>query len=179
MAKQVSTTYGEALFELAMEENQVDDFFEEAKSLLAVFSENEEMVKLLNHPKVLKEDKIAFMESVFKGHASDAMVGFLTIIIKKDRQNDIPSILEFFIRRVKDYKQIGIAEVTSAVALTEDQRARVQARLLETTDYKSIEVSYKEDKSLIGGMVIRIADRVVDSSIRTQLSTMKQTLLKA
>ncbi|MDE5966132.1 MAG: F0F1 ATP synthase subunit delta [Lachnospiraceae bacterium] len=179
MAKQVSTTYGEALFELAMEENKIDDFFAEAQALFTVFAENEEMVKLLRHPKVLKEDKIAFVENVFEGQASEAMVGFLTIIIKKDRQSDIPSILEYFIKRVKDYKQIGVAEVTSAVALTEEQKSKVQARLLETTDFKSVEVSYKEDSALIGGMVIRIADRVVDSSIRTQLSTMKQTLLKA
>ena len=179
MAKQVSTTYGEALFELAVEENKIEDFFAEAQALLEGFAENEDMVKFLRHPKVLKEDKIAFVENVFKGHASDAMVGFLTIVVKKDRQSDIPGILEYFIKRVKDYKQIGVAFVTSAVALTQEQKQRVQARLLETTDYKSMEVSYEVDPALIGGMVIRIEDRVVDSSIRTQLSTMKQTLLKA
>lgn len=179
MAKQVSTTYGEALFELAMEENRIDDFFEETKTLLAVFSENEEMVKLLRHPKVLKEDKIAFVENVFKGQADEQIVGFLTIIIKKDRQGDIPAILEYFIKRVKDYKKIGVASVTSAVALTDEQQKKVEARLLETTDYESIEVNYAVDAALIGGMVIRIEDRVVDSSIRTRLLTMKQSLLKA
>lgn len=179
MAKQVSTTYGEALFELAVEENKMDDFFEEAEALRAVFAENEEMVKLLSHPKVLKEDKIAFIESVFQGQVSQAMVGFLTIIIKKDRQGDIPGILEYFIKRVKDYRQIGVAYVTSAVALTAEQKSKVEARLLETTSYKRIEATYDIDASLIGGVVIRIEDRVVDSSVRTQLLTMKQSLLKA
>lgn len=179
MAKQVSTTYGEALFELAVEENKIDDFFEEAKALLTVFSENEEMVKLLSHPKVLKEDKIAFVENVFKGQANEQITGFLTIIIKKDRQGDIPAILEYFIKRVKDYKQIGVAFVTSAVALTDEQKKKVEAKLLETTDYKSVEVEYSVDAALIGGMVIRIEDRVVDSSIRTRLLTMRQSLLKA
>ena len=179
MAKQVSTTYGEALFELAMEENKIDAFFEETKALLAVFSENEEMVKLLSHPKVLKEDKIAFVEGVFQGHTDEQIVGFLTIIIKKDRQGDIPAILEYFIKRVKDYKQIGVASVTSAYALTAAKREQIEAKLLETTDYKSIEVNYDVDETLIGGVVIRIEDRVVDSSIKTRLLMMKQSLLKA
>ncbi len=179
MAKQVSTTYGEALFRLAVEENRLDDFFEEAKALHAVFAENEDMVKLLNHPKILKEEKLAFIEKVFADRISKEMAGFFAIIIKKDRQADIPDILAYFIQNVKEYKKIGVAYITSAVPLSAEQTSKVEARLLETTDYKSIEAVYKTDASLIGGIIIRIGDRVVDSSIKTQLFTLKQSLLKA
>ncbi len=179
MAKQVSTTYGDALFELGMEENQIDAFYEEVQAVLQVFEENEELSKLLHHPKVLKEEKIAFIEKVFKGRISEALLGFLVIIIKKDRQGEIESIFQYFIKQVKDYKQIGVATVTTATAMSEEQKKQVEQKLLETTDYKTIEAIYDVDEDLIGGMVIRIQDRVVDSSIRTKLLNMRQTLLKA
>ncbi len=179
MAKQVSTTYGDALFELAMEENQIDAFFEEAQAVLQIFKENEELAKLLHHPKVLKEEKIAFIEKVFKGQLSEALLGFLVIIIKKDRQGEIESIFQYFIKQVKEYKQIGVAYVTTATPISEAQKSQVEARLLATTNYKTIEANYEVDAALIGGMVIRIEDRVVDSSIRTKLLNMRQTLLKA
>ena len=62
--------------------------------------------------------------------------------------------------------------------LSEDQKQSVKTRLLQTTQYKEMEMNYSVDESLIGGMVIRIKDRVVDSSVRTQLEEMKKQLLQ-
>ena len=75
------------------------------------------------------------------------------------------------------HKKIGIAYVTSAVPLSEDQKAQVTERLLTTTRYVEFEMNYEVDPSLIGGMIIRIGDRVVDSSIKTQLYELKRQLL--
>ena len=77
MAKLVSKTYGEALFKLAMEENTLDQIAEEAKVVLEAFQNNEELAKLLNHPKVSKEEKVTVIENIFKGKFSDSIVGFL------------------------------------------------------------------------------------------------------
>ena len=79
--------------------------------------------------------------------------------------------------KVKEYKKIGTAYVTSAVELSETQKSQVKERLLATTVYKEFEMNYTVDESLIGGMVIRIGDRVVDSSIKTQLYELKKSLL--
>ena len=81
MAKLVSKTYGDALFELAMEEQSMGVMAEEAKVILEAFSENSDLAKLLNHPKIVKEEKITVVENIFKGRASDHMVGFLTLIV--------------------------------------------------------------------------------------------------
>ena len=85
MAKLVSKTYGDALFELAVSENKIDALFEEAQLLVTVFSENVELMKLLNHPKIVKEEKISVIENIFKGKVSDDMTGFLTLIVRKAR----------------------------------------------------------------------------------------------
>ena len=103
-------------------------------------------------------------------------MGFLTVVVEKDRQNDLIPIFAYFIQRVKEYKRIGTVSVTSAVELSEEQKARLQEKLLETTDYVMFEMNYQIDSALIGGMVIRIGDRVVDSSIRTRLYEMKKEL---
>lgn len=178
MAKLISKTYGEALYELALQENKTDLFLEEVKEVLEAFHENPDFYKLLNHPQIPKEEKIKVVEEVFKGRISEELTGFLTIIISKERNNELDAILDYFIQRVKDEKGIGTAVVTTAVALGEVRKAQVEEKLLATTGYKQMEIQYEVDESLIGGMVIRIKDRVVDSSIKTKLSQIQKQLYK-
>lgn len=178
MAKLISKTYGDALFELAVEENKVDVLLEEIKQLQEVLSQNEDFGKLMNHPKILKEEKIQVTNNIFEGRISKELLGFLTIIISKDRYCDIDDILDYFVAEVKKYKGIGVATVTTAVPLKDDQCKKIEQKLLDTTKFKSMEIEYKLDASLIGGMVIRIGDRVVDSSISTKLNELQKDLLK-
>ncbi|MBQ6888756.1 MAG: ATP synthase F1 subunit delta [Lachnospiraceae bacterium] len=178
MAKLISKTYGEALFELAVEEGKVDVFLEEISELLKILKTEEEFTKMMNHPKILKEDKIKVVENVFKGRISDEIVGFLTLIIQKDRYSEAEAILEYFLNQVKEYKGIGVAYVKTAVALTDIQKKQIEERLLNTTKYRQMEMHFSVDKALIGGMVIRIGDRVVDSSISTKLGELERQLMK-
>lgn len=178
MAKLVSKTYGDALFELALEEDKLDVIFEESKVIREVFLNNSELIKLLNHPKIDKDEKIQVMENIFTNRASKDFVGFLTIIIKKERQNNIIEILDYFIAAVKEYKKIGVAYVTTAMELAQDKRKSVEERLLATTKYEQFEMNYAVDESIIGGMIIRIGDRVVDSSIKTKLNELSRNLYK-
>lgn len=178
MAKLISKTYGDALFELAVEKDKVDVLLEEIEQLKGVLSENEDFGRLMNHPKIIKEEKIQVAKDVFTGRISDELLGFLTIIITKDRYKDIDAILDYFIAEVKRYKGIGIATVTTAVPLKEEQCKKIEQKLLDTTQYTKMEMHYNLDESLIGGMVVRIGDRVVDSSIKTKLSELQKELLK-
>ena len=178
MAKLISKTYGDALFELAVEEDKVDALLEEIGQLQQVLSENGEFGRFMNHPKIIKEEKIQVAKNVFGGRLSDELLGFLIIIISKDRYRDIDAILDYFVAEVKQYKGIGVATVTTAVPLREEQCRKIERRLLDTTSYTKMEMNYLLDKSLIGGMVIRIGDRVVDSSISTKLNELQKELLK-
>lgn len=178
MAKLISKTYGEALFELAVEEGKVSVLVEEIQAILKVLEENQEFLALMNHPKILKEEKIKVMEEVFKGRVQEELVSFFRLIIMKDRYGEIQSILNYFLDEVKKLQGIGVVHVTTAAALSLVQKQKVERRLLETTGYKRLEMHYKTDKELIGGMVIRIGDRVVDSSVKTKLSELTKQLLK-
>lgn len=178
MAKLVSKTYGDALFELALEQNAVEELSEEVQVVSEALKENEELMKLLEHPKIVKEEKLQIVESIFKGRVSDNLAGFLKLIVNKDRYGDIYAILDVFMDRVREYKHIGVASVTSAVELRAEQKKAVEDRLLATTKYESFEIKYAVDEGLIGGMVIRIGDRVVDSSIKYKLELMSRDLMK-
>lgn len=178
MAKLISKTYGKALFELAVEEKKIPVFVEEIQAILKILEENQEFLSLMNHPKILKEEKIQVMETVFKGRVQEELVSFFRLIIMKDRYGEIQSILHYFLDEVKRLQGIGVAYVTTAAALTVIQKQRVEKRILETTSYRKLEMHYREDKELIGGMVIRIGDRVVDSSVKTKLNELTKQLLK-
>lgn len=178
MAKLVSKVYGDALFEAAMEKKDLDSVYEEAVALTAVFKENPDLAQLLNHPKIVREEKISIIENIFAGRVSGEMMGFLTIIVDKGRQSELLPIFSYFIAQVKEYKKIGTAHVTSAVELRAEQKEKIEKKLLDTTDYESFEMEYAVDPEIMGGLVIRIGDRVVDSSIRTQLYDMKRELSK-
>ena len=178
MAKLISGTYGEALFELAVEENRLDSLAEEIRSLQQILTENEDLEKLMNHPKISKDEKLQVMENIFKERVSEELMGLLSIMITKDRYRELDSVLEYFLNRVKEVKGIGVAYVTTVSGLSDVQKEQIVAKLLATTGYRQMEMHYQEDQSLIGGMVIRIGDRIVDSSIRTKLEELQKQLMK-
>lgn len=178
MAKLISKTYGGALYELAVEENKVDSFMKEIQTLQQILSENKELQSLMNHPKIIKEEKLQVIRNIFEGRMDEQLLGFLSLIITKDRYAEIDNILQYFIDEVKELKGIGVAYVTTVVELREEQKKKIAARLLETTKYEQMEMHYTVDKSLIGGMIIRIGDRIVDSSIKTKLDELQKQLMK-
>ena len=174
----ISKTYGDALFELALEENAVDSLAEEVQMVLNVLEENEELMKLLRHPKIVKEEKIEILEQIFKGRAHDEITGLMRLLVSRGHYGEMESVFTYFIDQVKEYKNIGTAYVTAPMPLSDSQKEQIKKKLLETTKYVEFELHYDVDESLIGGMVIRIGDRVVDSSISTKLNELQKELLK-
>ena len=179
MAKQVETTYGNALFELAIEEGKIDDWYVEVLELTSILKKNKDLIELLNHPQVDKLEKEKIIKNIFEGKISNEILGLIVMIMDKGHISKIVGVFRYFIKLVKEHKNIGVAKVTSATVLTETQKSKIENRLIETTSYSRMEVTYKVDESLIGGLVIRIGDRVVDSSIKTKLETLSKTLANA
>ena len=178
MAKLVEQTYGEALFQTAMEKNQLDAFMEEVRLIQTVLEQNPEWDRLMKHPKISKQEKVEVMKGAFSGRISREMTGFLELILTKERYDHLRDIFRYFTLKVKEEKKIGTAYVTTPMELSEIRKSDIQDRLLKTTPYLTMEMHYEVDPTLIGGMVIRIKDRVVDSSIRTKLADMKRELLQ-
>lgn len=177
MAKIAKKIYGKALLDLAIEENKVDLLFEEASDLLTILKKEKDLLLLMTHPKISLEDKKASLDTVFQGKVSKEMHGFLTLLLEKERFSELEGILTFFLSEVKEIKGIGVAYVTSATPLNVVDQKRIEEKLLATTNYQSMEMHYKTDPEIIGGIIIRIKDRVVDGSVKTKISECKKKLL--
>lgn len=178
MAKLVENVYGDALFELAKEENKVDAIYEEVQALIQVLDENPNLIQMMTHPHISKEEKLQTVETVFKGKISDEIIGLMRMVVEKDHFGQMKDIFEYFVSSVKEFKNIGVCYISTPLELSDQKKKEVENRLLETTKYETLETYYKIDKDLIGGMVIRIGDRIVDSSIRTKIYNLSRELSK-
>ena len=176
MAKLVSKVYGDAYVSVVSEKNNLIDALEEIKSVKNILLENVEIIELLDSPKMDDEEKIDFIKGIFENHISVDSLGFLLTIIEKKRQAELIPILDYVIDCIKELLLIGKATVTTALPLDDSKKERIVDELLKSSHYKSLEVEYVVDESIIGGIVIRIGDRVVDSSVKTRIDKMRKML---
>lgn len=163
----------------ALEEDKFHEVWEEVSLIENVVREDVQFMAVMLHPATTSEEKREFLTTIFAGKLSDITMGFLNILLEKGRFDQIESILAYFQLQAKEYDNIGVAYVTTAVELTGRQRQKIEDKLLELTKYESFEMQFIVNPELIGGMTIRIGDRVVDDSIRTKLNEMKEGARKA
>ena len=178
MAKLISKTYGDALLEIAVDESKLEVFSEEITAIMDILKENPDFGKLMNNPRIAIAEKQDVMKNVFEGRISSELVGFFLMIISKGRYAQIDEILTYFLEEVKKLKGIGVAYVKTPYELSDKQKKDVEKKLLDTTSYKEMEMHFDLAPELIGGMQIRIGDRVVDSSIQTKITKMQQSMMK-
>ena len=176
MAKLVTKTYADALFQIAIEENRVDELYSEVTSLIGILDDNPDLSRVMSHPSVDKNEKLDVISNIFTGRVCPELCGLLHQIVVNGRYEEIDGILAKFVEMVKEYKKIGVARVVTPTDLTDSQKDRIRQKLLESTDYVEMEMNYETDPSLIGGIRIRIGDRIVDSSISTKLNELAKNL---
>lgn len=178
MAKLASKVYGDALFELASEENRVDAYWQEAQEFLKKVLPDADFGQLMNHPKIVKEEKLKIIETVMKDRFSAEMTGFVRLVTEKGHFAELRDILVWFDERVKDYKKIGVVSVETPFELKAEQKKAIEERILSTSACRSLEMHYTVDASLMGGMRIRMKDRVIDSTLKTKLENLTRELMK-
>ena len=178
MAKLVSKVYGDALFSLAVEEDQLDTIWDEVRLIRQTVAENPDFLSVLCHPEMTQEKRNAVLEEIFKAELSQDMMGFLNVLVRKNRIGELLPVLDYFDEQAKEYSKIGVVSVATPMALSDRQREQLENRLLEVSGYESLEMQDQLDESLLGGMVIRIGDRVLDNSIRSKLEAMSRQLYK-
>lgn len=172
----VEERYANALLELAIQEGVAEKYLEEVASLSEVLKENQELLSLYLNPKITLEEKLEVTENCFKGRFSDDIVGLISLIVTNGRSENLCGVLDWFIDNVKEYLKIGIVYVESADEIDSERKKALEEKILETTDYTTLEVHYSIKKELIGGMRVRIKDRIIDNSIRTKLDEMTKEL---
>lgn len=175
MAELVSKTYSEALFESALELNQIKEIQGEFSLLVQMFDENPAYFELIKTPKISMVDKKAILSETFGASFSEPFMNFLKIIIDKQRESELVWIKKAYDKRVNDHYNIMDATVESVMPLTEDQMKRLSESLSKLSAMQ-INLTNVVNKDLIGGLVVTIGDRVIDGSIKYKLETMLDSL---
>lgn len=176
MAGLAASVYCNALFEIAIEKNEVEKLSKEAEQFITIWKDHQELSGLINNPAIKTEKKQKLLKDIFTNRLSSDFMGFLIIMTQKGRQYEIAEAVDTFINVTREYMGIGDVCVTSAVELSILQKHKVEKQLLKITGYDSLRVHYGKDPMLLGGMVIKIGNKVIDGSIRTQVEKLTKSL---
>lgn len=176
MAQLISNRYAEALFSLAIENNEIDILAEQVHMIYDALCHDVEFFNLLNHPQISNEEKLSIIQNIFGDKVHNSIYGLLSVVFTKGREDELKNILFDFIEKVKEHKNIVEAEVVSAIPLTEEQILNIKTNLSKKLN-KQVEMKLIVDTTLIGGLYIKVAGHVIDGSIKRHIDDMKKQLI--
>lgn len=165
--------YATALFELARDEDKLDETAAALAELEALLNESPELTRLVRSPIFSAAEQAGALEAVGTQAAIPALTGnFLQLLVKNRRLFALRDIIHGFRALLANHRGEVQAEVTSAVPLSDQQTDDLKATLKAKTG-KDVTLTQSVDPSLLGGLIVKIGSRMVDSSIRTKLNSMK------
>ncbi|HEV8564361.1 MAG TPA: ATP synthase F1 subunit delta [Actinomycetota bacterium] len=167
--------YAEALFSVAEAEAALDAVGDELFSFAKVLEQNTPLRQALTDPALPVENKKATIREILGERAHRLTGTLLGLVVESGRARELPRIVEELVALAAERRQNALAEVRTAVPLSEQQRAKIAEALSRATG-RSIEVKAVVDPTVIGGVLARVGDEVFDGSIRTRLSDAKQHL---
>lgn len=169
LSAQVVDPYAEALMSLAQSSDLVDRFGEDVAGLLNLLKESPELQEFLYNPVVKGEDKKAVLQRIVGDQLHPYMKNFLNLLVDRRRILFVEGIAKQYQSLLRQLKQTVLAEVTSAVELTEAQQQAVREKVMAMTGAHQVDLETKIDSDLIGGVVIKVGSQVIDASLRGQL----------
>ena len=174
MANSVENVYSTAIFELCDEQGTLEDTYQELTEVSKILSDpsQAEFLELLSSPLISFEDKQKVLFEVFSGRLSDVTLDFLCVVTQKGRIRKLPSITQQFKQMYYDKKNILEVTATTVQPLSEKLREKLVQKL-EGASGKSIILHEKQEKSILGGIVLRYGNTQIDSSVRTKLDKIK------
>lgn len=166
--------YSSAVFKRAKETASAARWSEQLAFLSAVMN-SKEMSALVDNPKVNKDRLTDMLLDVGKGHIDNEGVNFLKLLVQNNRLALLPDIAKLFEEQKAEDEGYIAVEVLTAFAFTKEAQQKFAATL-EKTLSKKVHMNVTLDKSLIGGVLVRAGDRVIDGSVRGQLQNLQKAL---
>ena len=175
ISSEVGKKYAAALFKLAHREKIAGIVLEDYQSIMKIFKENLPIKNLLEAPQILDMDKKKLIQDLFGGKIPEVLLSFLTLLVDKKRIQYLSDIFPEFEKLVKENQGIVVAEVTTAIPLG-DALSQDLKRKLEIKTQKKIEMVKRVDPDIIGGVTVILGAKVIDRSIKYQLSQLREKI---
>ena len=169
----VASRYAKSLIDLSIEHNNLDAVKQDMDGIVAVIKSNTELQAVLNNPIVKTDKKLGILEALFANKVKAEILGFFQIMVKKGRAELVYATAIEFIREYNEVKGIVKAEVVSASPLSEANLQAIKQTIAEQIKAEII-LTNKVDSSLIGGFIVRVGDRQIDTSIQGKLNNLER-----
>jgi len=171
----VGSRYAQALFDIAMQQNKLDQLEKELLAVKKVVADSRELQKVLYHPQVTPEEKKKVVKGIFKDKISKITANFLNLLIDHRREIYLEDIVSFFVNLSNRARNLVEVYAISAIELNNEEKKKLQDVMVKIAR-KKVQTYYAVDPNLLGGVVVRIGDRVIDGSIRTKLVNLREYL---
>src|SRR5436309_14472299 len=175
--EQLARVYSEALFGAAKQEGKLDLIKEQLGSLADALEENRELSVFFFSPYFSSREKKEGVERVLEG-ADPIFVNFLKVLIDNHRMPVIFRIRRQYDALWREENRLLPVEVTSAIVLDDDFAKRIAERVERQTGRK-VELTRRVDESLLGGLVVRVSNVILDASIRNRLEKLRRQVARA
>lgn len=168
-AAEVAQPYAQALLSIAQSKNLTEEFGEDARTFLGLLRADKQLQNFFSNPFIQSENKKALIKQILGEGANPYLRNFLLILVDKRRIAFLESIFQQYLALLRQLNQTVLAEVISAVPLTEAQQQAIIQKVIAITNARQVELETKVDNELIGGVIIKVGSQVIDASIRGQL----------
>jgi F-type H+-transporting ATPase subunit delta len=167
--------YAQAIFAIAQAEGYLSDTEEELFRFARTFETNDELRSKLSDRSIPVEVRQSIIEDLFTHRALESTAAIVSLLVGIGRVSDLPEIVDRFIAIAADQRSHELAEVRSAVPLSAEQQQRLAVALSQATG-KHVEVKVIVDENVLGGIVARIGDTVIDGTVRRRLAQLKERI---
>jgi len=175
----VSGRYATALFELARDENSIDAVKADLDRFAAMLDESADLKRLVRSPVFAAETQLKALSAVLeKAEITGVSANFLKVLAANRRLFAVSEVIRAFNALVAKFKGEATADVTVAETLSDKNLEALKAALKSVTG-KDVTLDVKVDPSIIGGLVLKLGSRMVDSSLRTKLNSIKNAMKEA
>ncbi len=172
----VAKRYAKALLEIGREDGKYEQYGRELADMASLFVEAPDLPTALGNPGFPFDGRRSLLAAILqKAGLSPIVSNFFRLLMDRGRIGEVPGIHAVYQRLLDEVKGITRAEVSSAQALSQAQIEQLAATLKKVAG-REVKLEVKEDSSLIGGVVSRIGDLVLDGSVKTQLANLKDSL---
>jgi F-type H+-transporting ATPase subunit delta len=165
--------YAEALFNVVRAEGELDRVEDELYRFGKLVDSNHELKQALADRGIDRAQRIKVLEELLGDKVSPHTLGLLTFIVAQGRARQLPDILEELSALAAEWRDAVVAEVRSAVPLDESQREQLAAALSNATG-KKVTAKVIVDASVIGGVVAKIGDTVIDGTVRRRIEQLRE-----
>jgi F-type H+-transporting ATPase subunit delta len=179
LSTEIAEPYAQALMSLAKESDLVDRISEDVNSLLNLMKESDDLRICLTNPLFKAEQKKAVIGQLAGDQLHPYTRNFLMLLVDRGRIIFSEKIFQQFQELVRQLNQTVLAQVSTAVPLSEEQQESIRQKVLTITQARQVELDIKVEPDLIGGVIIRVGSQVIDVSLRGQLRQIGMRLTSA